>query len=105
MRELNVMEISEVSGAAGFGDAIMGAITLGATGFAAGAAYGGIHGGDNGGLLGIGAFGQLVGVIVGPVVGVVAGGILGAVMGWSDITSVNAISTQWLNNFVNGTFK
>lgn len=104
MRELNVMEISEVSGA-GFWDAVNGAITLGATGFAAGGAYGGIHGGDNGGLLGIGAFGQLVGVIVGPVIGVIGGGALGAVLGWNDLASVTALSTQWVNNFVNGTFK
>ena len=104
MRELNVMEISEVSGA-GFWDAVNSAIVLGAAGFAAGAAYGGIHGGDGGGILGIGAFGQLVGVIVGPIIGVAGGVVLGAALGWNDSASVNAIATQWLNNFANGDFK
>ncbi|MFV9688990.1 colicin V synthesis protein [Pantoea sp. ARC607] len=104
MRELNVMEINEVSGA-GFWSAVSSAILLGATGFAAGAAYGGIHGGDQGGLLGVGVVGQLVGVIVGPIIGVIGGSILGAVLGWNDPDSVNAIATQFLNNFVNGNFK
>lgn len=104
MRELNVMEISEVSGA-GFWDALTSSIVLGATGFAAGAAYGGIHGGDRGGILGVGVVGQLVGVIVGPVIGVISGGVLGAAMGWNDPDSVTALSTQFLNNFVNGGFK
>ncbi|KKB02753.1 hypothetical protein [Pantoea anthophila] len=104
MRELNVMEISEVSGA-GILESITSAITLGAMGFCAGAAYGGIHGGDQGGLLGVGVVGQLVGVIVGPIIGIVGGGTLGAVLGWNDPDSVNAIATQWLNNFVNNNFK
>lgn len=104
MRELNVMEINEVSG----GDllsSLTSAIILGTTGFAAGAAYGGIHGGDRGGLLGVGVIGQLVGVVVGPIVGVIGGTILGAVMGWNDPHSVTALATQWLNNFVSGNFK
>ncbi|WP_242281401.1 colicin V synthesis protein [Pantoea deleyi] len=104
VRELNVMEINEVSGGDIF-SSLTSAIILATTGFAAGAAYGGIHGGDQGGLLGVGIIGQLAGVIIGPIVGVIGGFILGAVMGWNDPDSVTAIATQWLNNFVNGNFK
>ncbi|MGC6389839.1 colicin V synthesis protein [Ewingella sp. S1.OA.A_B6] len=103
MRELNVMEINEVSGA-GWLSALSSSILLGAVGFGAGAAFGGARGGDGGGILGIGSFGQLVGVIVGPVIGVASGAVIGASIGFNDPDTVSALATQWVNSVFNGSF-
>lgn len=103
MRELNVMEINEVSGA-GAWEAITSAIAMGVTGLAAGTCYGGINGAAGGGQLGFGLIGQLVGVIVSPIVGGVAGAVLGAIIGWDNPEGVTALCTQWLSNFANGNF-
>ncbi|PHP91421.1 colicin V synthesis protein [Pantoea agglomerans] len=103
MRELNVMEINEVSGA-GFMESVSSAIAMGVTGLAAGTCYGGINGAAGGGLLGFGLIGQLVGVIVGPIVGAFSGAVLGAIIGWDNPEGVTALCTQWLSNFFNGNF-
>lgn len=101
MRELNLAEMEDVSGAYSWNwgsaggfltslakntvelakSVIVGAATAGA----AGAIIGGKHGGDGGGLLGFGAIGQGVGMIGGGLIGMVAGGAAAAAAGW-DLT-------------------
>ncbi|QGH63929.1 colicin V synthesis protein [Serratia proteamaculans] len=107
MRELNILEVDQVSGGYGngffadlnemFNSAVIGAAAAGAFG----AIIGGKHGGTGGGW-GFGALGQLVGMIGGGLIGMAAGGIGGAVVGWN--TTWN-LAQGAVVGFINGTFK
>ncbi|KDB10016.1 hypothetical protein LIG30_1218 [Burkholderia sp. lig30] len=78
MRELTMMEISEVSGGGFFSR--IGAMGLGGiTGLISGIAKGAVVGGAQGGLLGVGLITGCAGMIIGGVISGVAGVIYGAI--------------------------
>lgn len=106
MRELNAIEISEVSGAGFFSnlvDTAEGAIMGGVAGLIGGAIFGGTEGGNGGGILGAGTIGQGVGMVAGGLIGMVGGAIGGAVLGQQQtMTYVNMLATALQNGtFVN----
>ncbi|MFG1173948.1 hypothetical protein AAFN90_10185 [Erwiniaceae bacterium CAU 1747] len=98
MRELNLVEMEDVSGAYSWNwgtaggvvsslvkntaEAVASATNLAVTAGWEGAIIGGKHGGSNGGILGFGIIGNLVGVIGGGIYGTVGGAVQGALLGW-----------------------
>ncbi|QGH63928.1 colicin V synthesis protein [Serratia proteamaculans] len=107
MRELNILEVEQVSGGYGNGfmadlkemlnSSIIGSLTAGV----AGAIIGGKNGGTGGGW-GFGALGQLVGMIGGGLIGMAAGGVGGAVVGWN---ATWTLAQGAIVGFINGTLK
>lgn len=78
MRELTMMEISEVSGGGFFSR--IGGIALGSlTGLIQGVVKGVVVGGQAGGLLGVGAITGVCGLAVGAVLGLISGTVYGAI--------------------------
>ena len=97
MRELQICEINEVSGASFLsqvGAGVVGGI-LGAT---TGMMKVGIAGGNTGGILGLGVIGALVGVALGGVSGVVQGAAYGLINDWDKtIEQFNNATEQWFD--------
>ncbi|MDI2091891.1 hypothetical protein [Commensalibacter oyaizuii] len=95
MRDLNNVEISNVSGAG-----LLGALNFGVTAGWAGLILGGKYGGSNGGILGFGLIGNLVGLIAGGILGAAGGAVVG--LANSD-TQANAWSQQVISFITSGT--
>ncbi|WP_175720245.1 hypothetical protein [Burkholderia anthina] len=96
MRELTMMEISEVSGGGFFSR--VGAMGLGGvTGFISGLAKGAVVGGAQGGLLGVGLITGTAGMIIGGVVLGIGGIIYGAL-------NDEQQTVKWFNSLMENVF-
>ncbi|MFM0736570.1 hypothetical protein PQQ51_04885 [Paraburkholderia xenovorans] len=83
MRELNAVELEQVSGGACDFFSTLGAIVSGGWyGVMTGSAKGAATGGANGGVLGFGLIGEAVGAIWGGISGAISGAWYGLVNGW-----------------------
>ncbi|ANS40612.1 hypothetical protein [Serratia inhibens] len=100
MRELTIMEVSEVSGAGFFdtiGASVLGAVT-GSTNLMYKAA---VSGGSTGGVLGAGIIAAGVGLIGGAIMGGIQGGLYGLSNGWDKtLVLFNNSVEQWQNNTI-----
>lgn len=98
MRELTLMEVSEVSGAGFFdtlGAGVLGLVT-GATNLMYKAA---VSGGSTGGILGAGIIAAGVGLIGGAIMGGIQGGLYGLANGWDKtLAFFNKSVEQWGDN-------
>lgn len=96
MRELNVMEVQEVSGGC---LSRIGAMFLGGVdGGIAGTYKGAVTAGSSGGLLGFGLIGALVGAIWGGVYGVAQGTVYGFINDWGRTLELfNEHVQSWLD--------
>jgi hypothetical protein len=88
MRELNVVEMQQVSGGCNFFDTIGAMISGAFYGLGSGAAKGAASAGGGGGFLGFGLIGQLVGGVFGGIWGALSGAWYGATNGSAQTNQV-----------------
>lgn len=97
MRELQIFEINEVSGA-GFFSQIGAGILGGILGSTTGMMKVGIAGGNTGGIFGAGIISALVGVVLGGVSGAVQGATYGLVNDWDKtVEQFNNTTEYWFD--------
>lgn len=94
MRELQVCEINEISGA-GFFSQIGAGVVGGLLGATTGMMKVGIAGGNTGGILGVGVISALFGVVVGGASGAVQGAAYGLINDWDKTVEQFNNSTEY----------
>lgn len=101
MRELQICEINEVSGA-GFFSSIGASVLGGIMGATTGIMRATVVGGNTGGILGLGIIGGLGGAILGGVFGGIQGTVYGLVNDWDKtLEEFNKATEQWLDYTLN----
>lgn len=100
MRQLNNIEINEVSGAGFFSSVAASGLGL-VMGVCTGALKGGVAGGNTGGVLGAGIVAALVGMSVGGVIFGVQGAVYGLINDWDKTVEIFNNNSEFFFDYAN----